>query len=156
MTPDTQDQPTFAESKHFGPLGQFAGRFTHQAALGTLPDRTLDSDYLRNVVGPCPQLAAGSIIDVICEGPAYYEELLVRSVNRMAHLVDVVRLRLVELPDANVGALDDGLPANHSVRYLGPASKWSVLRGSQAIKDNFENRAEALAFAKDLGRVRVA
>lgn len=151
----TEAPPTdvvkFANAAKFGRSGHLTCDFVLETDIGTPINRMLDPDYWRTIASR-PDLSSGSIIRVLSESPPVFLELLVRRVNAFAKLVDVVPLRRVDLPDANAGAGDDGLPPNHSIRYLGPASKWTVLRESQVLKSGFESKAEALEFTRQLGR----
>lgn len=62
--------------------------------------------------------------------------------------VRLAKLREVKLPELHPRVLDN-LPENHSVEFMGPVRLWCVLRGSDVIRQGFQSKTEAAAWANE-------
>lgn len=123
--------------------------YAAQAEEGTPWDRVLASDFWGNCTS---RLRRGNRIIVTCENPPWFVELLVREASPT--FVAVALLRHLDLPaPAHASDGDEGLPNGHSIKFLGPAELWAVLRGTQVLKKGLQSKGAAVSYLHDLSRV---
>lgn len=113
---------------------------------GTPFEALLDPAYWAHVSAkfrPCDQ------IEVHAEDGSYYARLLVRDAGKL--YAKVAKLEHVELDKIDV--LQGGVMAleGHAIKWRGPIHKWSVVRGSDVLKDSL-SKTEAEAYLASYAR----
>jgi len=96
-------------------------------------------------------------IEVVAEDGAWYAELLVLSVDKMA--ITVREIVLIDLHgDSTEDAEGDQEQSDYFSKYRGPHLQWCVMRRSDqaCVRDKIQTKVQAQQEALDLGNSRVA
>lgn len=101
--------------------------------FGTPPEALLDKAYWAHVSA---QLTRGDIISALAEDNSYWSELLVLEAGKL--FAKVVQLRCIQITSAQM--LNMSVPDGYEIKFRGP-KKWSVLRGSDVLKDGMDKAA---------------
>ncbi len=95
---------------------------------GTEFEALLDPAYWTHVAAllkPCSEII------VHAEDGSYYGRLLVRDAGRL--YAKVAKLQYIELDPVEVQ--EGAMPPGYAVKFRGPIQKWSVVRGTDVLKD---------------------
>jgi hypothetical protein len=106
--------------------------------MDTPMDAILQPGYWAHVAS---RLKPWDIIEVRGEDGSYFAELLVQSAGKL--FANVALLRSVDLKQKAAPGSIDTIPPGYDVKYQGPLLKWSVLRGSDRIKDGLDMEVQA-------------
>ena len=129
------------------PVTQLSPRAFHQSEMirnqwhcepefGTPAEALLDPAYWAHV---SVKMRRGDIICAFPHDNSYFSELIVIDAGRL--FAKVVQLRCVEISSAQQSTFV--LPEGFEIKFRGPRLKWSVLRGKQVMKEEFDRRASA-------------
>jgi hypothetical protein len=122
-----------------------AVRSTYVATVeaNTTRDTLLKPDFWAHVAN---KLRVNDRIEVFYEDGSAFAELTITSLGR--NWVKVFELRYVSLTPKLPEALKTQAkyPDGYDVQYKGPSKKWTVLRGSEVIKDGCQEKPEAEAW----------
>lgn len=114
---------------------------------GTPFEALLDPAYWAHVATsfkPCDEIIVNA------EDGSYHGRLLVRDAGKL--YAKMARLSYIELDEVEVQE-SSAIPAGYAVKFRGPIQKWSVLRGSDLLKDGMSKAAANLWLSEHLKTV---
>lgn len=99
---------------------------------GTPSEALLDPAYWAHVSA---KMRRGDIVCALSEDNSYYSELLVLDVGKL--FAKVFALRCVKISPEQM--LNVAVPNGFEIKFRGPR-KWSVLRGTEVLKDDMDKQ----------------